>query len=290
MEYLLHIGIMVMIYIIITVSSNLLIGLSNQISLGQAALYGIGAYITALSTLVLDLPMIPTLLIVMLVNAGISFLLSLPAIRLKGDFFILLTLAFQFIVYSVLYNLVPITRGADGIGGIPAPNILGLFTMDSNLSVFFLSMALVIIVIAMFYHFFYSPFGRALVALREDEVALQLLGRNTARIKIWAFVVSSAFLGLGSYLYASYMTYISPVSFNLQESIFILVAVLIGGVGTIRGSILGALFVILLPEALRLLGLPDQYAAPLHQMIYGSVLIAMMFVKPGGLAGKFSLR
>jgi branched-chain amino acid transport system permease protein len=86
------------------------------------------------------------------------------------------------------------------------------------------------------------------------------------------------------------MTYISPASFNLEESIFILIAVLIGGVGTIRGSILGAVFVILLPEMLRLLGLPDQYAAPLHQMLYGLILITLMFVKPGGLAGKFSLR
>ncbi len=290
MEYLLHIGILILIYTIITVSSNLLIGLSNQISLGQAALYGIGAYITALCSMVLNLSMIPTIILVVLVNALFSFLLSVPAIRLKGDFFILTTLAFQFIIYSILYNLTSVTKGSDGIAGIPSPELLKIFTLDSILSIFILSLVLTGIVIWFFYHFFYSPFGRALIAMREDEVALKVLGRSTRNLKIWSFVVSSAFIGLASYLYATYMSYINPGAFNLEESIFILIAVLIGGVGTIRGSVVGAMFIILLPEALRLLGLPDQYAAPMHQMTYGLILILLMFVRPGGLIGKFSLK
>jgi len=290
MEYLIHIGILILIYTIITVSSNLLIGLSNQISLGQAALYGIGAYITALCSLILNLSMIPTIIIVVLVNTLVSFFLSIPAIRLKGDFFILTTLAFQFIVFSILYNLTSVTGGSDGISGIPSPEIFKIFTLDSTFSIFILALVLAIIVVWLFYHFFYSPFGLALVAMREDEVALKVLGRSTRNLKIWSFVVSSAFIGLASYLYASYMTYINPGAFNLEESIFILIAVLIGGVGTIRGSIIGAVFIILLPEALRLLGLPDQYAAPMHQMIYGLILVLLMFVRPGGLIGKFSLK
>ncbi|MEA3476570.1 MAG: branched-chain amino acid ABC transporter permease [Bacteroidota bacterium] len=290
MEYLLHIGILICIYTIITVSTNLLVGLSNQISLGQAALYGIGAYITALCTLVFGLSMIPTLLIVMLVNALISLLLAFPAIRLKGDFFILTTLAFQFIIYSILYNLISVTGGSDGISGIPVPELFGIITFNSSTSIFILGLVLALVVILAFYHFFYSPFGRALIAMREDEVALKVLGRNTQTLKIWSFVVSSAFIGLGSYLYASYMSYINPGAFNLEESIFILIAVLIGGVGTIRGSIIGAVFVVVLPEGLRFLGLPGQYAAPMNQMIYGLILILLMFVRPGGLIGRFSLK
>jgi len=290
MEYLIHIGILILIYTIITVSSNLLIGLSNQISLGQAAIYGIGAYITALCSMILNLSMIPTIIIVVLVNALVSFFLSIPAIRLKGDFFILTTLAFQFIVFSILYNLNSVTGGSDGISGIPSPEIFKIFTLDSTFSIFILALALAIIVVWLFHHFFYSPFGLALVAMREDEVALKVLGRSTRNLKIWSFVVSSAFIGLASYLYASYMTYINPGAFNLEESIFILIAVLIGGVGSIRGSILGAAFIILLPEALRFLGLPDQYAAPMQQMIYGLILVLLMFVRPGGLIGKFSMK
>ena len=290
MEYLIHIGVLILIYTIITVSSNLLIGLSNQISLGQAAVYGIGAYITALCSMILNLSMIPTIIIVVLVNALVSFFLSIPAIRLKGDFFILTTLAFQFIVFSILYNLNSVTGGSDGISGIPSPEIFKIFTLDSTFSIFILALVMTIIVVWLFYHFFYSPFGRALVAMREDEVALKVLGRSTRNLKIWSFVVSSAFIGLASYLYASYMTYINPGAFNLEESIFILIAVLIGGVGTIRGSIIGAAFIILLPEFLRLLGLPDQHAAPMQQMIYGLILVLLMFVRPGGLIGKFSMK
>ena len=240
--------------------------------------------------MILGLTMIPTMLVVILVNAMLSFLLAIPAIRLKGDFFILTTLAFQFIIYSILYNMTPVTGGSDGIAGIPAPSLLSLVSLDTTLSIFILALLIAILVIILFYHFFYSPFGRALVAMREDEIALKVLGRSTRNLKIWTFVVSSAFIGLASYLYASYMSYINPGAFNLEESIFILIAVLIGGVGTIRGSVAGALFVILLPEGLRLIGLPDLYAAPVHQMIYGLVLIFLMFVRPGGLIGKFSLR
>ena len=127
MEYIGHILILINIYIILTVSTGLIVGLSRMISLGQAAFYGIGAYITALCIMVLELSLIPSLIIVMLVNAGISLLLAIPAIRLKGDFFILATLAFQFIIYALLNNLTDITKGSYGIGGIGPVRLIGIY-------------------------------------------------------------------------------------------------------------------------------------------------------------------
>ncbi|MBE9492400.1 MAG: branched-chain amino acid ABC transporter permease [Bacteroidetes bacterium] len=290
MDYILHIGILVCIYTIITVSTNLLVGLSNQISLGQAAFLGIGAYITALCTILLNLSLIPTLIIVMIVNALLSFLLAISSIKLKGDFFILATLAFQFIIYSILYNWKDVTQGSAGITGIPYPNIFYLIDINTNLSFLILAVFFTLITLILFYRFFYSPFGLALKAMREDEIALQTLGRNTKNLKVWSFVISSSFIGWASYLYASYMSYINPVGFNLEESIFILIAVLIGGIGNLKGSVTGALFVILLPEILRFVGLPDGIAAPVHQIIYGSILIVLMFFRPGGLFGNLEFK
>ena len=289
MGYLSHILILINIYIILSVSTGLLVGLSRMISLGQAAFYGIGAYITALCILLLDLSLIPSLILVMFVNAGISLLLALPAVRLKGDFFILATLAFQFIVYYLLNNLVSVTNGTLGIGGIGPASLFGIFEISGQGGFLIMSAVLAVIVLALFYKLFHSPYGLALKALREDEVALQTTGRNTHRLKILAFVISSAFIGWASYIFATYMTYIYPGGFHLEESIFILIAVLLGGSGTIRGGVAGAVFVIVIPELLRYAGFPDDIAAPLKQILFGLILILVMRYRPNGLFGELKL-
>ncbi len=289
MGYLSHILILINIYIILSVATGLLVGLSRMISLGQAAFYGIGAYITALCILVLDLSLIPSLILVMFINGGISLLLALPAIRLKVDFFILATLAFQFIIYYLLNNLVSVTNGTLGIGGIGPVSLFGFIEISGQGGFLIMSAVLAIIVVGIFYKIFHSPYGLALKALREDEAALQTMGRNTHRLKILAFVISSAFIGWASYIFATYMTYIYPGGFHLEESIFILIAVLLGGSGTIRGGIAGAVFVIVIPELLRYAGFPDDIAAPLKQILFGLILILVMRYRPNGLFGELKL-
>jgi branched-chain amino acid transport system permease protein len=289
MGYLSHIIILINIYVILTIASGLVIGLSRMISLGQAAFYGIGAYITALCIIVLKLSLVPSLLLIMSINALVSLLVAIPSIRLKGDFFILATLAFQFIVFALLNNLSDITYGSLGISGIEPATFLGSFVLDTQTDFFILSSALAAIVVLVFYQVYHSPFGMALKALREDETALQTMGRNTRRFKVYAFLISSAFIGLASYVFAAYMTYIYPGGFHLEESIFILIAVLIGGSGTIRGSIAGAVFVILVPELLRYVGLPDSIAAPARQILFGIILIMVMRYRPNGLLGELKL-
>lgn len=290
MNYLLHIVIMINIYVILTVSTNLLVGMANLLSIGQAAFYGIGAYVAVFALLVLKLPLIPTLILVMLVTALLSLLIAYPSLRLKGDYFVLATLGFQLIVFTILYNWVDVTRGPYGIPGIPAPKLFGMLPVSGLIPFLILSSILAAVVIFLFYKLVHSPFGRVLKGIRDDEIAVLSLGRNVTAFKIWAFTISSGFVGIAGMIYATYVTYIDPTSFNLDEAIFILAALLIGGTGNIRGPVVGAVFVVILPELLRFVGFPDSVAANLRQIVYGLALIILMRYRPQGLAGEYLMK
>lgn len=290
MDYILHLLIIINIYIILSVSSNLLIGMVNLLSLGQAAFYGIGAYLTALFLIKYDLPIIPCVLLIMLLTGISGLIIAIPTLRLKGDYFVLGTLAFQNIVFSVLYNWSELTRGPSGIWGIPSPRIFGDLAISTSFGFFLLSFTLSLASVLFFYFTIKSPFGRILKAIREDEVVVISMGRNVVKFKIFAFVISSSFIGISGFLYASYISYIDPTSFNIQESIFILTAVIIGGSGNIRGPLLGAIFVVLIPELLRFFGISESIMANLRQVIYGLLIILIMRFRPQGIAGIYSLK
>jgi branched-chain amino acid transport system permease protein len=267
-------------------SANMLTGLTNLISLGYAAFYGIGAYVTALCVLYFNLSLVPTLIIILLTNSLFAVLIAIPSLRLKGDYFILATLGFQMIIYTVLYNWTDFTRGPYGISGINEPIVINSYKLVSTSSFLLFGIILTLVLGLLMYYMINSPFGRVLRALKDDEVALISLGRNVNYFKILAFMISSSFTGLAGYLYATYISYIDPTSFTLDESIFILSALLIGGIGNIKGPLFGALFVVILPEILRFVGLPDNIAAPLRQILYGAILIWVMFYRKQGIAGK----
>lgn len=290
MDYIFHIIIMINIYIILTLSTNLLVGMTNLLSVGQAAFYGIGAYITVLALMVLHLSLIPALILVVIITAALSLIIAIPTLRLKGDYFVLATLGFQLIVFTVLYNWISVTRGPYGIPGIPAPVLIPGLEITGIHAFLILSLILVALVIYIFYRLINSPFGRVLRGIRDDEISVLALGRNVMVFKVWAFVISSGFIGISGFLYATYVSYIDPTSFNLDEAIFILSAVIIGGVGNIRGPIVGAIFVILIPEILRFVGLPDSIAANLRQIIYGLLIIILMRIRPQGLAGEYVIK
>ena len=146
------------------------------------------------------------------------------------------------------------------------------------------------VTVFLFRHLVNSPFGRVLNAIRANERTAQAQGRDTVKFKTWAFFLSAAFTGLAGVIYASYVSYIDPTSFTLDESIFIISALFIGGIGNTRGPILGAAFVVLLPELLRFVGLPDTVAANLRQIIYGLALVLVMFYRPQGIWGKTMLK
>lgn len=290
MEYFLHIVIMLDIYVMLVLSANMTIGMANLLTLCQAAFYGIGAYIGTFFLMQFNLPFVVIAAAVMLLTGAFSWLVSYASVRLKGDYFVIATMGFQMIVYTVLYNWIDVTRGPYGIPGIPGIKLLGLFELRGVYAYLVLSLVAAVLVALVLYVLMRSPFGRTLNAIRADETVVQSLGRDTAAFKSWAFFISAAVAGLAGVIYAAYVSYIDPTSFTLDESIFIISALFIGGIGNIKGPILGALFVVLLPELLRFVGLPDSVAAPLRQVIYGLALILVMYFRPRGLWGKTTLK
>ena len=290
MEYFLHIVIMLDIYVMLVLSANMTIGMANLLTLCQAAFYGIGAYIGTFFLMQFNLPFVVIAAAVILLTGAFSWLVSYASVRLKGDYFVIATMGFQMIVYTVLYNWIDVTRGPYGIPGIPGIKLLGLFELRGVYAYLVLSLVAAVLVALVLYVLMRSPFGRTLNAIRADETVVQSLGRDTAAFKSWAFFISAAVAGLAGVIYAAYVSYIDPTSFTLDESIFIISALFIGGIGNIKGPILGALFVVLLPELLRFVGLPDSVAAPLRQVIYGLALILVMYFRPRGLWGKTTLK
>ena len=286
MGYILHIVIMLNIYIMLVLSANLPVGMARLLTLCQAAFYGIGAYVSAFFLMQFDLPFIVVALAVMLITGAFSWVVSFASIKLKNDYFILGTLGFQMIVYTVLYNWTDVTRGPYGIPGIPGVKIAGVWELTGVWAYAALTLVTMGVVVLFFHLIKTSPYGRLLKAMRNDELSVQSVGRNTVAARSWAFFLSAAISGLAGLFYASYVSYIDPTSFTLDESIFIISALFIGGVGNIRGPVLGAVFVVLLPELLRFVGMPDAIAANMRQIIYGLSLILIMYFRPQGLMGE----
>lgn len=290
MEYIFHIVIMLNIYIMLVLSANLTIGLANLLTMCQAAFYGIGAYIGTFFLMQFHVPLVVIIAVVALVTGAFSLLVSYASVKLKGDFFVLATMGFQLIVYTILYNWMPVTRGPYGIPGIPGIRILGIWEVSGVYGYLAISIILAAATIYVFHRLHNSPYGRELRAIKADELMVQSMGRDTVAAKAWAFFISAAVAGVAGVIYASYVSYIDPTSFTLNESIFIISALFIGGIGNVKGPIFGALFVVLLPELLRFVGLPDAIAANLRQIIYGLSLILVVYFRPQGLFGKTVLK
>ena len=291
MEYLLHIGIMLCIYVILILSTNMTVGMANLLTLCQAAFYGIGAYIGTYFLMQFNLPFVIIALLVMLATGLTSILISFASVKLKGDYFILATLGFQMVVYTILYNWIDVTNGPFGIPGIPSIKIFGKWSLYGICSYFVFVLVVTALVSWLFSKIQHSPYGRILKAIRTDELSAQALGRNTIQLKSWAFFISAAFASLAGLIYASYVSYIDPTSFTLDESIFIITALFIGGIGRrVWGPIAGAAVVVILPELLSLIGLPNAVADNLRAVIFGIILIVLMFYRPQGLLGDAKLK
>jgi len=286
MNYLLHTLIMVNIYAVLALSLNLLVGYAGLLSLCHAAFYGIGAYTGTLLMVEVGLGFWPALLLAVAATVLLSFTISVPALRLTGDYFVLASLGFQVIVFAVLYNWTGLTRGPYGIPGIPQPTFFGI-EISSPLAYFLFTGAIALVCAGLLHLIGRSPFGRVLKAIREDEMAASALGKNVSRYKITAFAIAAGFAAVPGVLFAGYLQYIDPTSFTIMESVFILSIIIIGGTGNTIGPILGTVLLLFLPEALRFLGMPDAIAANMRQVIYGLVIIVMLRFRPQGLYGEY---
>lgn len=286
MNYFLHLLTLISIYLVLSQSLNILVGYTGLLSLCHAAFFGIGAYTSALLTMKLGVNPLVAYAGAALVSSAISLVVSIPSLRLRGDYFVLATFAFQIIAFEVLYNWTSLTGGPYGLREIPSPKLAG-YTIDTPAGHFALSVVISGFSLLVIAALLRSPFGRVLKAVREDEVAAEALGKDVSRVKVKSFAVAGAFAGLAGALLAHYITYISATSFTLDESIFLLSIILVGGAGNFKGPIVGTVLLLLIPEILMFMGLPDTVAPNVRRMIYGALLIGFIFFRPQGIAGEY---
>lgn len=286
MNYICHIVTMIGIYSILAVSLDLLAGRTGLLSIAHAAFYGIGAYTSALLAVHFHVPFVVAIVGAMAVGAAVSLLVSVPSLRLLGDYFVIATFGFGMIVFSIFNNWMDVTGGPLGIPGIPQPTILG-WTIDNNAKFSFVAVIFAAFAYLAVGLIVASPFGRVLHAIREDEIFAQACGKNPLRFKVIALAVSSALAAMAGGLYAHYITYIDPTSFTIMDSILMLSMIIVGGAGSMWGPLVGAVLLVTLPEALRFLGLPTVAAANLRQVIYGVLLVVLMMTRPQGLVGRY---
>jgi branched-chain amino acid transport system permease protein len=283
--YVAHYLVMVGIYTILAVSLNLLVGYAGIFSLAHAAVYGIGAYASALVALKLGLGFWGGLVVAAVAGACAAALVGIPSLRVAGDYYIVASFGLQVVILTVFMNWTDLTNGHAGLAGIPRPRVFGL-VIDNPFKYVVLSLALAALTYAICRRLTGSAFGRTLRAVREDEIAAQATGKNVTLVKIVITTISSALGALGGSLYAHYITYINPSSFTLDESIFIMSIVILGGTERLAGPVVGALILLAVPEALKFLAIPDTVAAPTRQILYGGLLILFMFVRPEGILGR----
>ena len=289
MDYIIHLINIIEIYLIVIYGLNIILGYGGLLSLCHSVLFGIGAYSYAIIITNYHFPFSITFLLSILITIILSFLLSIPALKFRGDSFVIVTLGIQIIFYTIIYNWISLTKGPFGITNIPKPSFLNITINSLSQSLLFLSFWLFIIIVLLVI-LNKSPFVLSLKTLREDEIAAESIGKSPKLKFRIAFILSSIFASLGGVLYASYISYIDPESFNLNESIFMLSIILIGGSGNLIGPTIGTILLILLPEGLRLIGLPDIYAGNLRQIIYGIILILLTFFRPQGIFGNYKIK
>jgi branched-chain amino acid transport system permease protein len=285
--YLIHLLILICIYLILAISLQLSVGFTGLLNLGHIAFYAIGAYTSAL----LALNGFPFWLCFL--SAGIlamifGFLLSLPTNKLKGDYLALATMGFSFVVYAVLLNWTSLTRGPLGLPGIPKPKIFGISFSD-NFSFLILVVIIALLSYLIIKRITISPFGKVLEAIRDNEVVVRVLGKNSFKMKSLALMISSFFAGIAGSLYAHYITFIDPSSFTLLQLIPVLSIVIIGGLASLEGTILATIILVLLPEPLRFIGFPSSIVGPARQILYALLLLLILIYKPKGFYGRISL-
>ncbi len=281
-NFVMRMFIMVGIYAILGLSLNLVTGFTGQLSLGHAAFYAIGAYTSAILSTRFGLNFMITAPASALVAAVFGLLLGMPTLKLQGAYLAIVTLGFGEIVRITALNWMGLTRGPMGIPGIPGPGIFG-FQIQSNVGYFYLIYGLVIMTIIVMNRLVNSRMGRAFTAIREDELAAQYMGIRTTVYKIVAFTIAAFFAGLAGSFYAHFVTFIDPQSFTFDESVQILSIVILGGMGSIPGTILGAAVLVTAPELLRSL---QNY----RMVMYGLILISMMLIRPQGILGGVRLK
>lgn len=267
-----------LIYVILGLGLNIVVGLGGLLNLGYAAFFGVGAYTYAILNMHFGVNFWIALPLGGVASAVFGAIVGIPVLRLKGDYLAIVTLGFGEMTRIVLENFDVLTKGSSGIAKIPKPALFGhtFGYFGSTRFIYLIALALVVLVIFIVWRMENSRVGRSWVAMREDDIACESMGIDLTNAKLTLFIISASIAGVAGVLFAAKTSFINPSSFTVWESIMILCIVVLGGKGSVRGVILGALILILLPEYLRAF---QQY----RMLIFGFLLIVMMVFRPGGI-------
>jgi branched-chain amino acid transport system permease protein len=282
LEYLSHTLNLAIIYIVLTVSLNLILGFGGMVSMAHAAFFCIGGYVSTIVTLKLGLSFLSGLAVATLSTGILGGLLAAPFIRVREEYLLLFTLAFQMAVYHLMLSLPEITGGDSGIFGVPGLEVFGMSASSPQGFIPFM-----LVFVALVYYVCLkltrSPFGRVLKGIREDESTVKSLGKNAIQFKVLIFMVGTSIAAAAGSVFAHYTRFINPTIGNLDESILIIAMVVLGGTANLWGSAVGAILLIVIPEILNFLPGTTNLVVPLRGLIYGILLILFVRFRPEGI-------
>ncbi|UFJ39560.1 branched-chain amino acid ABC transporter permease [Brevibacillus humidisoli] len=273
-NYWLDVATLVLFYVVLSQGLNVVVGFAGLLDLGYAAFFAVGAYTTGILMTVYGWSFWMTIPVAILLAAISGVIIGAPTLRLRSDYLAIVTLGFGEIIRILAINL-DITGSASGIYGIPRPSIVG-YTLSGQSDFYYLILLLAILTILAVSRLGRSRIGRAWMYIREDEDAAEAMGINRIRMKLLAYSIGAVIGSLAGSVFAVKMSAIAPLSFSFMQSIMILLAVVLGGLGSIPGVVLGALLVIVLPEVLR-------SAEDWRYLIFGAALVVMMIYRPQGV-------
>jgi branched-chain amino acid transport system permease protein len=279
-SYFMNVLVFIGINTMLAVGLNLLMGYAGQISLGHAAFFGLGAYISGVLTTTYELNPWSALAVAACANGGLAFVIGFPILKLRGHFLAMATLGFGIIMFIVFNETVAVTGGPSGLSGIPNLHISSL-VFDNDMHNYYLIWSVTLVTMLLSINLSQSRIGRALRAIADSEVAARVMGVNARVLKVQIFTVSAVISAVAGSLYAHTMTFISPASFGFNFSVELVTMVIIGGLGSIYGSFLGAAILTMMPEFLRVL-------QDFDIIVYGLLLIIMTMYMPGGLISGFN--
>ncbi|WP_141334214.1 branched-chain amino acid ABC transporter permease [Paenibacillus sp. tmac-D7] len=275
--------ILIGLYSIITIGLSLLIGYTGQISLGHAAFFGIGAYVSGMLTTKAAMSPWLAMILGMVVTFGIAYLIGIPILKLKGHFLALATLGFNIIIYILIVGLSDYTGGPLGLHSIPTLSLFGL-DLSNPLYFYYFIWTVVGLVIIFSTNIVRSPIGRLLRSIHDSEIATQTLGVNVAKYKVAIFAISAAYASLAGSFYAHFINFIAPPTFYINFSILLLIMVMVGGSHSIWGAMLGTGTIMFLQELIRYIGKDYLHlSGPVEIVVYGFMIVIVMMFAPRGV-------
>lgn len=280
LPYYQHLVILALIWVVLSQGQNLIQGFTGYVSIAQAGFMGIGAYASTLMSVKLGWPVWLTMAAAPLMTAALAVLAGYPSLRVKGHYFAIVTLAYNMVIFIVLMTWSSLTGGEAGITNVPRPSniAMGGFLWDfgSRVGYYYLVLAAAVLATVLCALILHSRVGRVLLAIRQNEALIEAAGVQAWRYKLFAFVVSASLAGLAGALYAHFIGFLNPDAFGVDHSLNAILAVILGGSGTLSGPVVGAFAVVFLPEYLRV-------AQDYRLVVYGFILVAATIFMPRGL-------